>query len=400
MRIFEFRATLSHVKEYPRFPDLVEQTRTRSIFLFGPRQTGKTHLLRKTFPDSPYYNLLQADVFLRLSARPSTIREELLAAGPPRPGPVIIDEVQKLPILLDEAHDLIESHGMRFVLSGSSARKLVRQGANLLGGRARTRYLFPLTSGEIGDVDLLRIVNFGSLPAIYQSDEPEEDLLAYCGTYLQEEVQAEGMVRRIENFSRFLKSAALMNAEIVNYENAASDAGVPARTVREYFRILEDTLVGFLVHPFTRTAKRKAVSSPKFYFFDVGVANVLAGHTAIRPGTELFGKCFEHFVATEIRACLHYRGDRRELRFWRSTSGFEVDFLIGDQTAVEVKGTEMVSEKHLRGLRALDEESAPGGTLALKHKIVVSLDPRVRTLEGVSILPWREFLQRLWAGDL
>jgi len=373
---------------------LVKQTRTRSIFLFGPRQTGKTFLLRRTFSDSPFYNLLQSDQFLRLSARPSLIREELLAAPVARTLPVIIDEVQKLPILLDEVHDLIESHRMRFVLSGSSARKLVRQGSNLLGGRARTRYLFPLTSTEIGEVDLLRVLNFGALPAIYQSGEPEEDLLAYCGTYLQQEVQAEGMVRRIENFSRFLRTAALMNAEIINYENAARDAGVPSRTVREYFGILEDTLVGFLVNPFTRTTKRKALSSAKFYFFDVGVGNVLAGRTRIQPGTELFGKCFEHFIATEIRAFLHYRGDRRELRFWRSTSGFEVDFLIGDRTAVEVKGTERVSEKHLKGLYALAEE------LPLEKLIAVSMDTRPRALGRVLVLPWREFLSRLWAGEL
>jgi len=382
------------MREYPRDLDLVKQTRTRSIFLFGPRQTGKTFLLRRTFSDSPFYNLLQSDQFLRLSARPSLIREELLAAPVARTLPVIIDEVQKLPILLDEVHDLIESHRMRFVLSGSSARKLVRQGSNLLGGRARTRYLFPLTSTEIGEVDLLRVLNFGALPAIYQSGEPEEDLLAYCGTYLQQEVQAEGMVRRIENFSRFLRTAALMNAEIINYENAARDAGVPSRTVREYFGILEDTLVGFLVNPFTRTTKRKALSSAKFYFFDVGVGNVLAGRTRIQPGTELFGKCFEHFIATEIRAFLHYRGDRRELRFWRSTSGFEVDFLIGDRTAVEVKGTERVSEKHLKGLYALAEE------LPLEKLIAVSMDTRPRALGRVLVLPWREFLSRLWAGEL
>jgi predicted AAA+ superfamily ATPase len=382
------------VREYPRYLNLVEQSRSRSVFLFGPRQTGKTFLLRKTFPASPYYNLLHSDQFLRLSARPSILREELLASAPSASTPVIIDEVQKLPILLDEVQDLIEAQGLRFILSGSSARKLVRQGANLLGGRARTRYLFPLTSAEIGDIDLERALNFGTLPAIYQSDEPEEDLLAYCGTYLQEEVQAEDMVRRIENFSRFLRTAALMNAELVSYENAASDAGVPARTVREYFGILQDTLVGFLVNPFSRTSRRKAVSRAKFYFFDVGVGNVLAGRSGIRLGTELFGKCFEHFIATEIRACLHYRADRRELTFWRSTSGFEVDFVIGGETAVEVKGTAAVSEKHVKGLRALNEE------IALRNSIVVSMDDRMRKVGDILVLPWQAFLSRLWAGEL
>ena len=382
------------MKEFTRRLNLVEETRTRSVFLFGPRQTGKTFLLKKTFPDSPFYNLLRSDEFLRLSARPSIVREELLALKAPITGPVIIDEIQKLPILLDEVHDLIESQRFRFILTGSSARKLVREGADLLGGRARIRHLFPLTSAEIGDMDLLRMLNFGSLPAIYQSDSPEEDLKAYCGTYLREEVQAEGLVRKIENFSRFLGTAALMNSELVNYENVASDAGVPSRTVREYFLILEDTLIGFLVQPFTKTRKRKALGTAKFYFFDLGVSNVLAGRTGIRPRTELFGKCFEHFIATEIRACLDYRKDGRGCTFWRSTSGFEVDFLIGTDTAIEVKGTEMVTEKHLKGLAALGED------LALRKKIVVSLDPRPRALGDVRIMPYKEFLSSLWAGEI
>lgn len=374
---------------FERILDLKKDVREKSLFLFGPRQTGKTYLLRKTFPASPYYNLLLADTFLKLSQRPQAIREELLTLRRKPSGPVIIDEIQKLPILLDEVQDLIES-GYRFILTGSSARKLRRGTANLLGGRAWTRHLFPLVSSEIENYDLIRILNIGSIPSIYASSNPEEDLEAYAGTYLKEEIQAEGLTRKIENFSRFLQTASLSNGELVNFANVASDAQVPPRTVTEYFHILQDTLIGSLLEPFTKTKKRKAIATAKFYFFDVGVANFLAGRKGIRPRTELFGNALEHFIFTEIAACLSYRRDKRPLSFWRSASGYEVDFLIGDEMAVEVKGTENVSEKHLTGLKALSEE------IPLKRKIVVSMDRAPRRIGTIDILPVGDFLRELW----
>ena len=375
---------------YDRIMDLKKESSKKSLFLFGPRQTGKTTLLKKMFPRSPFYNLLLADQFLKVSQRPQIIREELLARGKACPQPIIIDEIQKLPVLLDEVHHLIEEKGYRFILTGSSPRKLKRGGGNLLGGRAWTRQLLPLVSMEIPDYDLLRILNFGSIPSIYTSDDPDEDLRAYVGNYLQEEIQAEGLVRRIENFSRFLQTASLVNAELINFSNVAGDAGVPPRTVVEYFTILQDTLIGALLEPFKKTKKRKAISTAKFYFFDIGVCNCLAGRQGIRPKTELFGKALEHFVFTELRAFLLYHNDRRPLSFWRSKSGYEVDFLIGDEVAIEVKGSEMVTEKHLSGLRALSEE------IELRRKIVVSLDENPRTLGGVEVLPIRHFLRELW----
>ncbi len=360
--------------------------------MFGPRQTGKTFLLRQTFPDAPTYNLLLADQFSRLSGRPSLIREELLARKGPITGPVIIDEIQKLPLLLDEVHNLIEAHGFRFVLTGSSARKLKHGGANLLGGRAWTKRLFPLVSCEIPGFDLVRAINYGTLPAIYQSESPGEDLLAYCGTYLKEEIQAESAVRRIENFSRFLQVAALVNAELVSFESVSRDTAIPARTIRDYFSILEDTLIGVMLHPFGRMVHRKAVSAAKFYFFDVGVSNHLAARTAITPKTELFGKTFEHFIFTELRAWLDYTGDRRPLTFWRDYAGHEVDFIVDDEIAIEVKSTGQAVEKHLKGLRMFSED------VRVKHKIIVSMDAAPRMLGDVEVLPWKEFLTRMWAG--
>lgn len=377
---------------YPRLLDLERDVATRSAFLFGPRQTGKTSLLKHRFPDTPYYNLLLSDVFLRLSQRPHAMREELLALPEPRVYPVIIDEIQKLPVLLDEVHALIESEKMRFVLTGSSPRKLRRGGYNLLGGRARIRRLYPLVSAEITDFDLLKALNVGTLPPIWQSDSPREDLIAYCGAYLQEEIAAGGAVRGIESFSRFLQTAALTSSELINFEAVARDAQVPARTIREYYAVLEDTLVGVLLHPFRRTRTRKAVSAAKCYLFDVGVTNALAGRATFGPRTELFGKALEHFVFTEIRAWLDYTRDDRPLTFWRDRYGHEVDFVLGDDTAVEVKASHAVSDKHLKGLRMLSEE------IPLRHRVAISLDPIPRRSGDIDVLPCAEFLSRLWQG--
>ena len=379
---------------YQRILDLKTPIQRKSLFLFGPRQTGKTFYLTRAFPNAPYYNLLESQVFLRLSQRPHLLREGLIASGSSA-SPVIIDEIQKLPILLDEVHSLIEEKRIKFILTGSSARKLRRGGANLLGGRATTFHLFPLVSREISDFDLIRALNWGTLPSIYPSDDPENDLADYVGNYLKEEIKAEGLARNIENFSRFLQTASLCNAELVNFTRIGNDAQMPPRTVAEYFSILEDTLIGHLVEPYTRTKKRKAVSTAKFYFFDCGVCNLLAGRKGIQPKTELFGKSFEQFIFTEIRAFLSYHRDRRPLNFWRSqSSDYEVDFLIGEEVAVEVKGSDLVTERHLTGLKALTEE------LKLKKKIVVSLDERPRRVGDIDILPVARFLEMLWAREI
>lgn len=376
-----------------RIIDLSRDLEQRSVFLFGPRQTGKTSLLKDRYRSSILYNLLRGDVFLRLASQPGRLREELYQAMP-EDGPVIIDEIQKLPGLLDDVHDLIESRGFRFILTGSSPVKLRRAGINLLGGRARVRHLFPLVSAEVPDWDLSRALLYGGIPSVYLSDEPEEDLLTYCGNYLQLEIQAEGLVRGIEPFSRFLRTAAAFNTEQVVFEKIAADCQVPARTVREFYQVLQDTLIGTMLEPTTpgKVPKRKPVSHGKFYFFDGGVANTLAGITALPEKTKLYGKALEQLIFQELRAWLAYRRDRRKLGFWRTVDGSEVDFIIEDDLAMEVKSSTSLSGRDFKGLRLLSEE------VSFRHRIIVCREPVPRHVDGIDVLPVGNFLKMLWEG--
>lgn len=371
-----------------RILDLRPLLERKSHFLFGPRQTGKTTLIRRTLPEAQVYDLLDGAVYLALSRNPGRIAEELA----PRTSVVAIDEIQRLPGLLDEVHRLIEERGVRFLLTGSSARKLRRGGVNLLGGRARTKYLHPLTYPELEDhFDLARAVARGTLPSIYFSDDPAADLDAYAGTYLQQEVVAEGATRNIPAFSRFLRVAALCNGTIVNFTNVANDAQVPRTTVYEYFEILKDTLILREVPAWRKSVKRKPLASSKYYFFDVGVVSALQGRE-LRPGTPEFGQGIETYLMHELAAHADYRSGE-DLCYWRSTSGFEVDFIIGDHTAVEIKAKRNVSPQDLRPLRALAEEKK------LKRNLLVSLESRRRRVDGVTLLPYRQFLDALWAGE-
>ena len=378
----------------PRRLDLTGDLTARSVFLFGPRQTGKTTWLRQCFPESVSLNLLHGDVFLRLSREPGRLRQELETVDPAA-GPVVIDEIQKLPGLLDEVHDLIVSRGFRFVLAASSPVKLRRGGVNLLGGRARTRRMFPFVSAEMPDWDLMRAINFGSIPSIHFSDDPTEDLRAYCGNYVRLEVQAEGLVRGVEPFSRFLTAASASYAQPIVFERLASDAAVPARTVREYFQVIEDTMLGTLVPPFSpRRARRKPVSRARLFFFDVGVANALASVGEIRAGGPMFGPALEQLVFCELSAWLAYARDPRPLSYWRTADGSEVDFVIGDEVGIEVKATASVTSRDLTGLRRLAAETP------LRARMVVCREPVMRMVDGIRILPVEEFLRALWAGEL
>lgn len=363
---------------------------SKTILLLGPRQTGKTWLLRHQLPQSPYYNLLHSETFLRLSTRPASLREEILAARPATP--VIIDEIQKLPILLDEIQAMIDELGLRFILTGSSARKLKRGGVNLLGGRARIMHLHPLVTSEIGTLDLPHRLSFGSLPPVHLSEEPWEDLRDYCGTYLQKEIADEGISRRIDAFARFLRTAALMSGELLKYEALGADSGVPARTVREYYAILEDTLIGELIEPWKRGLRRKAVSTGRFWFFDIGIRNALAGDRTVTEGSERWGKNLEHLVYTELRTQLDYSRDDRNLTFWRTSCGKEVDFVLGDDTAIEVKATSRPGERDLKGLEAIAEE----GTF--RRRILICTTPRPSLVRGIEIMGISQFLEELWAG--
>jgi predicted AAA+ superfamily ATPase len=370
-----------------RLLDLPAILEKKSHFLFGPRQTGKTFLIRRSLKGVRLYDLLDTSVYLALSQNPGRISQELT----PDDRLVVIDEIQRLPILLNEVHRLIEERGVRFLLTGSSARKLRRGGVNLLGGRARTKYLHPLTYRELGSrFDLLRAVERGLLPSIYFSDDPHADLQAYAGSYLQQEIVAEGATRNVPAFSRFLRVAALCNGTIVNFTNLANDAQVARTTVYEYFEILKDTLVLHELPAWRKSKKRKPLASSKYYFFDVGVVAALQGRE-FRLGTPEFGEAFETYLMHELVSYRDYLSNE-SLTYWRSTSGFEVDFIIGDHTAVEAKAKENLSPQDVKSLRALAEEKK------LKRYLCVSLEPRMRKFEGITVLPLPEFLDALWNG--
>ena len=372
----------------PRILDLRNLLARKSHFLLGPRQTGKTTLIRHSLPETPRYDLLETATWLALSQNPGRLAEELA----PDATEVVIDEVQRLPQLLNEVHRLIEERGVRFLLTGSSARALRRGGVNLLGGRARTRVLHPLTRGELGSrFDLERALIHGTLPSIWFSDDPRADLAAYTGTYLQQEVVFEGASRNLPAFSRFLRVAALANGQIVNFTTVASDAQVPRTTIYEYFEVLRDTLLLFEVPAWRRPRKRKPLVSSKFYFFDVGVANALAGRRP-DPGTPEFGHAFETWLLHELRTYCDYRAPQ-DLHFWRTASGYEVDFILGEHTAIEAKCKPNVSPRDLKPLRALAEEAM------LKRLVCVSLEPRPRIVDGIEVLPYDTFLEALWAGE-
>ncbi|MFW5871962.1 MAG: ATP-binding protein [bacterium] len=364
-----------------------------SCFLWGARQTGKSTLLKSLYPDSLYFDLLLSDVFERLNRNPSELRE--LALAYKGKYPIIIDEIQRIPALLNEVHWLIVNKGMHFILSGSSPRKLIRNGSNLLGGRALRYELYPLISREIHDFDLLQALNSGLLPRHYLSKNPHKLLSAYVGSYLQDEIIAEAKIRNIDSFTRFLEVAAFSNGEIVNYSNIASECGVSPPTVKEYFQILEDTLIGRFVPAFQKKPKRRVIQTPRFYFFDIGIANYLLKRKSIELGSESFGKAFEHFIYHEIYAHRHYSDINYSISYWRTTSGFEVDFVLGDhEVAIEVKATSNANQRHLKGLKKFAEE------YNIKKLILISNDPLPRKTGECSILPWKVFLEMLWNGEI
>lgn len=368
-----------------RLVDLNALLDKKSHFLLGPRQTGKTFLIRHTLKNVRVYDLLDSEVFLSLSRNPGRIAEELQ----PQDRIVVIDEIQRLPELLNEVHRLIETRGIRFLLTGSSARKLRRGGINLLGGRARTKYLHPLTYKELNKhYDLIMAIERGLIPSIYFSDEPRADLQAYAGSYLQQEILAEGATRNIPAFSRFLRVAALCNATLVNFTNVANDAQVARTTVYEYFEILKDTLLLYELPAWRKSKKRKPLASSKYYFFDVGVVAVLQGRE-FKAGTPEIGEAFETYLMHELKCFSDYISGE-QLSYWRSTSGFEVDFIIGDHTALEIKAKKNLSPNDVKSLRMLAEERK------LKRYICVSMEPRRRKVGNIEILPYKEFLDLLW----
>lgn len=378
-------------KIFQRLVDLGLPPR-KSAFLWGPRRVGKSYWIRHVLPEAPLVDLLKSDVFSDYAARPALLRERFAHTDDRL---VVIDEVQRVPALLDEVHWLIENTSRSFLLTGSSARKLRRGHANLLAGRAWRRTMTPLCLPEVGDLDLERVMITGLLPPHFVSDHPQEDLRAYVGDYLKEEIAAEALARDIPTFAEFLRVAALTSSELLNYTNVGRETGVSAKVVRTYFDILEDTYLGFRIAPWRKAKRRRLVETEKFYLFDVGVTNFLA-RRAPRLGSAEFGKSFEHYLLMELRAYQAYRDPELPIAFWRTSSGHEVDFVLGDmQAAVEIKASARVHDGDLRGLRALREEHK------VKKTLVVCLEREPRRLEGgIEVLPWRQFLEALWAGTL
>jgi predicted AAA+ superfamily ATPase len=374
--------------EIQRQLQIVPLLAKKSFFLFGPRSTGKTTLIRQQLAGKAFIiDLLDSRYFLRLSSAPHEL-ESMTAATPA--DIFVIDEIQRIPELLNEIHRLIESRNLTFLLTGSSARKLRRGRANLLAGRVWNAGMFPLIYREIPGFDLNRYLRYGGLPAVYLSEYPEEELDAYVNTYLKEEILAEGLIRRLPPFSRFLKTISLANSEMINFTKLANDCQVPPSTVTEYVGLLEDTLVGFLLPAWTESKKRKAIKTGKFYFFDPGITHMLAGTEALDRNSNLYGKSFEQFICMELRAYLSYRRKKLPLTYWRSKSGHEVDFLIGTRTAIEVKASRKTSRNDLKGLNYLKEEDV------FKNLILVSQDPISTFTDSILSVPWQKFLSDLW----
>ncbi len=369
----------------------------QSTFLWGPRKTGKTTYLKTKFPNSLVYDFLQTDLFFEFSKQPSLLREQLLAKDNKLlTYPVILDEVQKIPQILDEVHWLIENKGFQFILCGSSARKLKRGKANLLGGRAWRFEMCPLVTAELKNWNLLTILNRGLIPSHYSNNEYKKTLRAYTQDYLKEEIFAEGLTRNIPAFSRFFDAMGYSHGELTNYSNIARDCGVNSKTVRDYYQILVDTLMGTLVEPFKKRQNRQVITkAPKFYMFDVGVSGVITKRHLEEEKGELFGKAFEHFIFMEIAAYNSYKEVDFEINFWRTKSGLEVDFILGNgEVAIEIKGTNRVENRNLLPIKAFIEEYSP------RKAFIICNEREERVHEQIRIIPYRKFLSDLWEGKI
>ncbi len=380
------------IVELERVLNLKNLLEKKSFFLFGPRSTGKSYLIEKQLNDISYIiDLLDEKTYLRFSQNPSFLIEVEQSIEFSKI--IVIDEIQKLPHILDQVHLLIEKKKRKFLLTGSSARKIKTDSTNLLAGRAWEANLFPLIFKEIPNFNLTKHLQFGGLPQVYLAPTPEdteEEIYAYVNTYLKEEIQREALVKKLPPFSRFLKVAALSNGQLINYASIANDSQISPSTVRNFFEILADTLVGFLVEPWMESKKRKAIQTSKFYFFDTGVARVLAGIEHLEIHSNLYGVTFENWIANELRAFLSYKRIKKPLCFWRSVNGQEVDFLIGDIIAVEVKSSAKISKSDLKGLKALKEENI------FKKFYLISNDSIDRKIDDIGCLHWKTFLNQLW----
>jgi predicted AAA+ superfamily ATPase len=374
--------------KYSRIITLHDTWRAGSAFLFGPRQVGKSTLLRDSFPDCRVINLLKSEEYLSLANDPTRLR------GIAQSGKItVIDEIQRIPELLNEVHYLIEERGARFLMTGSSARKLRRGGVNLLGGRARTYNLLPLSLMEIGDDFILeKALQIGMLPPAWTSADPPALLNSYVTDYLEQEIISEAAVRNVSAFRRFLSFAALVSGKQLNYTKLSADAQVKPTTLREHVEILIDSLVASRVEPWRQGRKRKVVAHEKIYLFDIGVTRVLQERSSYAPNTTEYGEAFESLVYHELRCYSEYVSKER-ISFWRTATNIEVDFILGDRLAIEAKASRSASDSDLRGLRAIASEAT------FKARILVCQEPHQRTTDdGILILPFVDFVRGLWNG--
>lgn len=362
-----------------------------AFFLWGPRKVGKTTYLKQAFPQAKYYDLLDPKLVTYLSIHPGTLKEEITAANYPL---VVIDEVQKVPKLLDEVHWCVENTQTKFILCGSSVLKLKRDAANLLGGRAWRYEMFPFTTVELPEFDLLRALNHGLIPQHYFSNKPEKFFQGYILDYLNEEIRAEAKLQHLDVFSLFLESVAANHGQLINYANIGRQCGVSGKTARAYYQILQDTLLGYRLSPWTKSKKYRLIETEKFYLFDPGLALALQGGR-VMPKTAEFGRLFEHFILNEIRTYLSYSEKNYPISYWRTSTNLEVDIIVGDlNLCIEVKSSEHVHEQDLKGLKALKEEHS------VENAVVVSQAQNKRLLQnGILVLPWQDFCQQLWQGE-
>ena len=371
----------------------------QSAFLWGARKTGKSFYLKNKFKRSQYYDLLKTEQYWRLLREPQILRYETLALPKEKyQYPIIIDEVQKVPQLLNEVHWLIENSNAYFILCGSSARKLKREGANMLGGRAWRYEFYPLVYPEIPNFELLTALNKGLIPSHYTATHINKTMKAYIQNYLTEEIKAEALTKNLVAFAQFLELAAFSNGEIMNFSNIARECGIDNKTVKEYYQILVDTLLGYFLRPYHNRKKREhIVATPKFYLFDVGVVNGLKKQSIHTLAGSEAGKAFEHYMLMELIAHRGLKELDYDIHYWRTQpSGHEVDFVLGKgEIAIEIKITSTIQKENLRGLTAFYDYAKP------KKSILVCNVAQARKITTdnkceIDILPWKQFLQMLW----
>ncbi|MBT4290074.1 MAG: ATP-binding protein [Deltaproteobacteria bacterium] len=385
-----------------RLLDLTKILNKKSIFIFGPRQTGKTTFLKHTYPDAIYINLLNTQLQIELLNEPFRLNQIIQASEGKTL--IIIDEIQKVPIILDEVQNIIQQNTtFRFILTGSSTRKIKKAGINLLGGRAKIISFSPFTYPEYtqAKISLNQVLQWGTLPQVILSEDPRSELIDYLSVYLKEEIKAEALARSLAQFSKFLELAATTVSEQIVYDSLCSDVGVSAPTIKEYFQILEDTLIGRRLYPFAKTTKRKAMVSSKFYFFDVGIGNALLKRFSLHEKTSEYGTACEQYLFQEILAFINQNEKMISLFYWRSYEKYEVDFVIelenGSLVLIEVKSSKKINTKHLSGINAFCEEKS----VKVDKKIIVCFESTKRVIhKNIIVYPFIDFLKDLWKNKI